>query len=148
MTQTGKRRAGTTSVVLCAAALAAIAGCGEDFANEPRAPVPIELSGVIQADRVTVSPAAVGAGPVRLTISNQSGAAQTVTLAGSSVSERVGPVNPLDTATIQKTLAPGSFEVRAGPEGSAKEAAADAIAPAELRVGSPRPESNDRLLLP
>ncbi len=130
--------------LLCAVALGA-PGCGDDaFKNEPRAAVPIELSGVIKPSRVIVSPDRVGAGPVRITISNQTERAHTVTLRGRSVEERVGPVYPQDTATIQATLEPGRYEVVAGSGG----ADARAIMPAALRIGRRRPESNDRLLLP
>ena len=55
-----------------ALAVVLLAGCGgEDFKNEARAPIRLELSGVIQDDEVTVSPAKLGAGPVAITISNQ-----------------------------------------------------------------------------
>ena len=65
----GTKRA---SLAVAIAALSAAAGCGdEDFANNPRPPVPIGLTGVIQEDKVTVSPAKVGAGQVTITISNQ-----------------------------------------------------------------------------
>jgi hypothetical protein len=121
------------------------AGCGEDdFENEPRPPVPIELTGVIQDEKVTVSPNKVGAGPILITISNQTDKAHTVTLEGSTVRERVGPINPLDTATIQKTLRPGSYEVRAG----SRQAVRREIEPAALTIGREREDSNDRLLLP
>jgi hypothetical protein len=127
----------------------AAAGCGEDdFENEPRPPVPIELTGVIQEDKVTVSPDGsdrkLGAGPFLITISNQTPDAHTLTLEGDRITERVGPVNPEDTATIQKTLAPGNYEVRAGSE----VAVPKEIEPAELEIGPERRDSNDRLLLP
>ena len=55
-----------------ALAVVLLAGCGgDDFKNEARAPIRLELSGVIQDDAVSVSPAKVGAGPVAITISNQ-----------------------------------------------------------------------------
>jgi hypothetical protein len=125
------------------------AGCGEDdFENEPRPPVPVELTGVIQEDKVTVSPDGrdrkLGAGPFLITISNQTPDAHTLTLEGDRITERVGPVNPEDTATIQKTLAPGNYEVRAGSE----VAVPKEIEPAELEIGPERRDSNDRLLLP
>ena len=121
------------------------AGCGEDdFENRPRPAVPKELTGVIQEDKVTVSPRKVGAGPILITISNQTQAAHLVTLEGETIRERVGPVNPLDTATIQKTLKQGSYEVSAGsPRAVARE-----IQPAQLVIGKPRKNSSDELLLP
>ena len=144
MTAIRKTRIRRPAFLICAVALAA-PGCGEDdFKNEPRAAVPIELGAVIKPTRVIVSPDDLGAGPVRITVSNQTDQPHSVTLAGHSIRERVGPVYPQDTARIQKTLEPGRYEVRAASSG----AAGGAIAPAELTIGPQRPDSNDRLLLP
>jgi len=122
-----------------------IGGCGEDdFKNEARAPVRVALTGVIQDDRVTVSPAKIGAGPVEITISNQTDSERTITLEGESITEQQGPVQPGDTATIQKTLEPGSYEVRAG----SKKAVRKEIQPAVLRIGKARKNSNNELLQP
>jgi hypothetical protein len=124
---------------------ALLAGCGdEDFKNEARAPVRVALTGVIQDDKVTVSPAKIGAGPVEITISNQTDSERTVTLEGESITEQQGPVQPGDTATIQKTLAPGNYEVRAG----SKKAVRKEIQPAVLRIGKERKNSNNELLQP
>jgi hypothetical protein len=135
-------------VAIFAAVAAAIvmAGCGEDdFENEPRPPVPMELTGVIQDDKLTVSPSRnIGAGPFVITISNQTEAEHTITLEGESIVEEVGPVAPLDTATIQRTLAPGSYEVRAGSARAVRRE----ITPASLDIGAERKNSNSELLLP
>jgi hypothetical protein len=137
-----RARAITVSVL---AAGAVAAGCGEeDFANEPRPPVPVELTGVIQEEAVTVSPSRIGAGPVVITISNQTDRDTTITLEGTSTRRRVGPVAPLDTATIQSTLDPGFYEVRAGSE----VALPQEIRPAQLEIGEERPSSSSDLLLP
>jgi hypothetical protein len=128
-----------------AVAAAIFAGCGEeDFKNEARAPVREALTGVIQDDKVTVSPSRLGAGPVEITISNQTKAVRTVTLEGESIVERQGPVAPGGTLTIQKTLERGSYEVKAGSE----KAVPREIRPAVLRIGKERPNSNNELLLP
>ena len=135
---------------LLAGVVAFVSGCGDDdFERTDRPPPALQLTGVIQSQRVTVSPDKVGAGPVSLTISNQTDDAHTVTLAGeaqggSRIEERVGPIAPLDTATIQKTLPQGSYEVRAGSE----VATPREIRPAELTVGAQRASGNDQLLLP
>ena len=122
-----------------------MAGCGdEDFKNEARAPIREALTGVIQDDAVTVSPSKLGAGPVEITISNQTDAAHSITLVGDSIVEREGPVAPGDTATIQKTLEPGSYQVKAG----STKAVVKEIRPAILRIGKERPNSNNDLLLP
>ena len=122
-----------------------LAGCGgEDFKNEARAPIRLELSGVIQNDEVTVSPSKIGAGPVAITISNQTDVPHSITLEGSSTIDRAGPIEPNDTATIQKTLEPGSYEVKAGSEKAVKKE----IRPAVLRIGKSRKNSNNDVLLP
>lgn len=128
-----------------AIASAIVAGCGEeDFKNEARAPVREALTGVIQDDKVTVSPSRLGAGPVEITISNQTEADHTVTLEGESIVERQGPVAPGATVTIQKTLTRGSYEVKAGSE----KAVPREIRPAILKIGEQRKNSNNELLLP
>jgi hypothetical protein len=127
------------------AAAAVLGGCGEDdFENEARAPVRVALTGVIQDDEVTVSPAKVGAGPVEITISNQTDSERTITLEGESITEQGGPVQPGDTVTLQKTLEPGSYEVRAGSEKAVRRE----IRPAVLEIGRKRKNSNNELLLP
>ena len=128
-----------------ALAVVLLAGCGgEDFKNEARAPIRLELSGVIQDDEVTVSPAKLGAGPVAITISNQTDKPHSITLEGSSTIDRAGPIEPNDTATIQKTLEPGSYEVKAGSEKAVKKE----IRPAVLQIGKSRKNSNNDVLLP
>jgi hypothetical protein len=146
MRATGKTRRGATAF-LGTAALAILTGaCGDedDFENQPRRPVPIELTGVIQPDKVTVSPSKVSAGPILITVSNQTDARHSVTLEGEAVKERVGPVPPLGTATILRTVEPGSYEVTAGSERAVRRE----IRPAKLEVGRERRSSSGELLLP
>src|SRR3954467_10935246 len=127
-----------------ALAVVLLAGCGgEDFKNEARAPIRLELSGVIQDDEVTVSPAKLGAGPVAITISNQTDSPHSLTLQGASKAAPAGTVAPGDTATIQKTLEPGSYEVKAGSE----KAVTKEIRPAVLQIGKSRKNSNNDVLL-
>lgn len=122
-----------------------LGACGEDdFENKPRPPVTVQLNGVVTAEKVTVAPAKVGAGPVQIVVSNQSGARHTITLEGESMRTQVGPIGNMDTATISRTLQPGTYEVRAG----GSKAVTREIAPARLTIGPERPNSNDRLLLP
>ena len=143
---TRRTRAGATAV-LCAAGLA-VAGCGEDdFENDPRPPVPKQLTGVITEDEVTVSPNELGAGPVVITVSNQTKASHTVTLESAddgTIREQVGPINPLDTATLQRTLTQGTYTVSAGSE----TAVPKEIEPARLTIGQERKSGSGELLLP
>jgi hypothetical protein len=132
--------------VLLATTATVAAGCGGDkkFENEARPPAPVQLTGVIRDDKLTVSPDRVGAGPVILLISNQTEDPHTITLDGSGIQETVGPVNPLDTAKLQQTLEEGSYEVKAGSE----RAVAKEIAPAMLEIGPERKSSKNQVLLP
>src|SRR6478672_1615646 len=143
MRQTMRMR--RVAVVSSAAAIALI-GCGggSDFANNPRPPVPLQLTGVITKQKVTISPNKVGAGPVVITVSNQSGQSRTLTLDGNGIQEQVGPINPLDTAQLQKTLQPGRYTVTAGSEAATK----GSIAPATLLIGKERASGSDKVLLP
>jgi len=143
------RRSGVA--LLAGAAVAVLAaGCGEDdFENNPRPAVADELTAVIQDDKVTVSPDGRGrrkveAGPILITVSNQADEPHTVILEGEEVREETQEVAPLDTATLQKTLKEGTYEVRAGSE----QAQRREIAPAVLVIEGERKSSNDELLLP
>jgi hypothetical protein len=130
-----------------AVATAAIAaGCGEDdFENDPRPPVRIELTGSIQEDRLTVSPSRnLGAGPFAIVIANLTDTEHTVTLEGGSIRKQTRPVAPDDTVEIRPTLAPGSYEVRAGSARAVRRE----IQPATLEIGKERRSSNNELLLP
>ncbi|MEA2441497.1 MAG: hypothetical protein QOH76_2921 [Thermoleophilaceae bacterium] len=132
------------SLLLMGAALVAGCGGGDKFKNEARPPTPVQLTGVVTDRGVTISPKRVGAGPVILTVSNQTDSAHTITLEGNGKRDIVGPVNPLGTAKLQQTLEQGTYTVKVG----SKQATANFIPPGELIVGASRPSSSDELLLP
>lgn len=133
------------AVLLAVMFAASMAACGdEDFKNEPRQPVAIQLTGVVQSNKVTVSPSKVGGGPVAITIANQTDDPHTITLDGGSIHAEVGPVAPTDTGTIRRTLEPGEYEVRAGSEAAVPKE----IKPATLQIGPERESSSGELELP
>jgi hypothetical protein len=125
----GMRRTAVAGLLMAVTAVGC--GGGEDFANKPRPPVPLELTGVITRQEVTISPNKVGAGPVTITVSNQSGQSRTLTLDG-------------NTAKLQKTLKPGRYKVTAGSE----KATAQPIKAATLLIGKERASASDKVLLP
>lgn len=144
---------GTRALALVASGLCTTLGLsscgGEDFENEPRPPVALAITGVISEDEVTVSPSRFGAGPIVLTVSNQTPESHRVSLkgedeSGTAINEITGPVNPQDTATIQQTLPPGDYRVGANSDG----AVTSGIEPDRLTVGPPRPDASDELELP
>ena len=144
MTRAGRTRTATLFAGVLSALV--LAGCGDDdnFKNEPRPPIPVQLSGVITETEVSVEPRSIGAGPIVLIIDNQTDQAHTVTLDGPSGTEEVGPINPRDAGRIQHDLAQGTYEIRAGSD----EATETEIEPAKLAVGPKRPSSSNDVLLP
>ena len=136
-----RSRGGAIVLALAALALGASA-CGSDdeARSEQRPPVPVNVSVHIGAERVTASPAEIGAGPVTLLVSNQSDASQTLTLDGPRLQRTVGPIPPDDTATVKATVQTGDFTI------SAEESAG--LDPAALTVGEARPSAQNELLLP
>lgn len=138
----------TSRRVLALAPLAALmAACGsaEERANVPRPATPINITAAVTDERVLVSPATVGSGPVVLIVSNQSRDAQEVTLeteeaeGGGDLRQTTSPINPRGTATLQVDLDTGTYRLSAGGAG---------IRPAALEVGEPRPSAQDKLLQP
>src|SRR3954470_23403632 len=119
-------------------------GSGSKFENNPRPPVPVQLTGVITDKGVTISPNRVGSGPIILLISNQTQQAHTITLDGQNTTDTVGPINPLDTAKLQQTVEQGAYQVKAG----SSRAAPRALKAGTIVVGPPRKSSSDQVNLP
>jgi len=133
-----------------ALAASTIVGCGgnEDFANDPRPAVPLQLSGVINDRLATIQPTKIGAGPVVLTISNQSSDAVRVSLEGKDIEpQETGPINVEGTTTFKADLPEGEFELEVIPADTDDEVAAP-IRPAKILVDGKRPSASDTLLLP
>jgi hypothetical protein len=148
--------------------LLVVTGCGGSdgkFKNEPRPPVPTSLTGVITSKSVTVSPdtlplppkaGAVEASkeldtPISLVIANETDQPHTITLTGKTrdgkpIQASVPPIGPSDTAEIQQTLPPGTYQIKAGSEQAI--AAGDEIQPATLTIKANRQSSSDTLQLP
>jgi hypothetical protein len=134
---------------LAVAVMLAVAACGSssaDYKNDPRPPGPIVITGYISDQRVSVSPRSLGAGPISLIVTNQTGTAQRVTLesagpigAGPGIKQVTAPISPQDTATLKVDVKPGSYSVHVG---------ADAIRAARLKVGRERKSAQNDLLQP
>jgi len=121
------------------------AGCGstEQRPNLPRPPVRIVLTGSISTDRVSVSPRRIGAGPVSLVVANLTATTQRITLEtadrGRAGIRRTTPINPRDTVELRADLRTGRYTVHVATGG---------IRAATLRVGRPRPSTQNDLLQP
>jgi hypothetical protein len=117
----------------------AVAGCGRnDFKNDPRPPVPAEVSVKIAKDGVAVSPKEFGAGLVNFTIANLTEQTGTLAIHG-PVNADTTEIPPAGTDTIKVEMKTGSYE-----------ASVDGIAvrPFNFTVGPERPSGQNDLLLP
>jgi hypothetical protein len=147
MWREGSRGGGRATLAAGVALVSALAGCGQpDYTRRPpRPPTPLQITGVITEDRVSVSPNRIGAGPIVLIVSNQDATSKTLVLEGESKRERVGPINPQDTATITANVQQGRYTLRAGSD---RAAPSQMVKPAEIVVGRERPTGEDDLLRP
>jgi hypothetical protein len=125
-----------------------LVGCGAEssYKNKPRPPAPINVTASINAHRVSVSPTRFGAGPIVLTVSNQTGRVQTVTfetneLGGSKpgVRARSKPIAPRGTGTLQVDARSGVYALSTRDR---------TIRPAAVRVGRKRASAQNDLLQP
>jgi len=141
--------------VLVAGALAT-SGCGAapNFANEPRPPVPIDLSVYVNDARVSISPTSVGAGPIRLIVTNQASRTESLTVAPAGTGSRLastGAISPQGTVQLQVDIdSPGEYTVAAAPTGNtdASLAIPTTVQAAALHVGAQRPSASGALLQP
>ena len=139
----------TLAIALTGALALGALGCGTTkHENVLRPPAPILLSAAITPERISVSPRAIGAGPITLVFTNLTGSSQQVTFESAGapgsasqpgIRQQTGPINPNDTAQLKATVGRGLYRVRVG---------GDAVAPATLAVGRQRPSSQNDLMLP
>jgi hypothetical protein len=124
-----------------------VAGCGEqeEYKNNPRPPGPINVSAYISPSRVSVSPSSFGAGPIVLTVTNQSRDSQEAIIetegsgTNSALTQSTGPINPGDTGQIKVFVREGTYQVRV--QGGM-------VDPATMRVGSQRESAQNEVLQP
>jgi hypothetical protein len=116
-----------------------VAGCGRnDFNNDPRPPIPAEVSVKIATDGVVVSPKEFGSGLVNFTVANLANQTGSLAIHG-PVSADTPPIGPGDADTIKVELKTGSYE--ASVDGLA-------VRPFRFTVGTERPSGQNDLLLP
>jgi hypothetical protein len=148
----GAARATPAAVASLAGALA-LCGCGTTRqVARPAPPVPVDLSVYVGARSVTVSPSAVGAGPVRLLIASQAPAAVVLAILprGRLPVARSTTLAPGGTQQLSLVLRPGVYRLVGRPPSSAPAQAiiGGSIAPARLLVSRYRNGSGNALLQP
>jgi hypothetical protein len=117
----------------------AVAGCGRnDFENNPRPPIPAEVSVKIARDGVAVSPREFGAGLVNFTVANLTDKPGSLAIHG-PVNTNSDQIPPAGASTVKIDMKTGTYE-----------ASVDGIAvrPFRFTVGPERPSGQNDLLLP
>lgn len=134
--------------VAALALVASLGGCAtaQDYANEPRPATPVTLAGALTASGLSLDPTSVGAGPVKILVSNQTERATALRLQTAGTGEgtpglraQTQRINPGGTATLSVQVDEGDYEL---------EAVGTDARPVAVTVGEPRPSSSSELLLP
>jgi hypothetical protein len=142
------------ALVLAALVLTACGGSSGGFQNKPRPPVPVNLTVYINDARVSVSPSAVGAGPVVFIVTNAAAKTESLVIQsadGSHTLANTGPINPQTTAQVTVDFQnPGAYQVATGKNGGsqAQQAQPASIRPARLTIGHARASGANALLQP
>jgi hypothetical protein len=135
---------------------AASCGGGSNFANDPRPPVPVNLTVYINNARISLSPRSVGAGPIVFIVTNQADTSESLAVVRkgrTSIADALadtGPINPQATAQVTVNFKPGDYTVSTSTAGGteAHRATARPLRGASLHIGPPRPSASDQLLQP
>ncbi|MGE4427627.1 MAG: hypothetical protein AB7G37_14345 [Solirubrobacteraceae bacterium] len=108
--------------------------------NGSRPPETLQMSVAITDRGVSVSPGRVGAGPVRIVVTNQTSSSTPLALrraSGATVARTRVNVVPGTAATLQADLSPGRWTLSASRQRETV-----------LRIGARRRSGDDALLLP
>ena len=125
------------AVVMAAALIAA--GCGrDDFKNDPRPPVPAEVSIKIGTGGVAMSPKEFGAGLVNFTIANLTKDPGSLAIHG-PVDAESHEIPPGSAETLKVAMETGTYEASVS---------GIAVRPFNFTVGPERASGQNDLLLP
>jgi hypothetical protein len=134
-----RRRGRALPLAIALVTALVLAGCGSsNFKNDPRPPVPAEVSVKIAKDGVAVSPREFGAGLVNFTIANLTTDTGTLAIHG-PVDTSSTEIPPAGTGTIKADMKSGNYEASVS---------GIAVRPFSFTVGPERPSGQNDLLLP
>jgi hypothetical protein len=146
----------STIVIVGASALAATAcgSAGGKAASRAGQPTPVNLSVFVNDRRISVSPRAVGAGPVVFVVTNQATHSESLAItrgpATSHPLASTAPINPQGTTQVAVYFKPGDYTISTAAHGrtDAQRARPASITPASLHIGRKRASSSNSLLQP
>lgn len=142
-----------TLILALAASAVLVAGCGASSKSrnsELRPPAPRLVSASVVGDKILLSPARIGGGPVTLAVTNETESRRRLTFASTTPAGTAGETDA--GASQSATLEPGVnalLKANLGA-GSTWSVSVDdeSVAPAILYVGPERPSSQNDLMLP
>jgi hypothetical protein len=126
--------------------LATACGDTEPRSNLNRPPAPVTLTAAVHNEKIQVSPAVTGAGPIVLLVSNQTSKPQKVTFETDELGGRTGG-NTVSTPVIAPQST-GRLSINARSGRYAVHVQDRTIRAARVSVGPPRKSSQNQLLLP
>lgn len=137
----------------CVLAVAACGSTGGKAASASRPATPVNLTVYVNNQRVSVSPASVGAGPVVFIVTNQAKTAQALSVSpagGGHTLARTAPINPQGTTQFSVDFHPGTYTISIASPGSTDAALSvtPPIRPASIHIGRQRGSSSGQLLQP
>jgi hypothetical protein len=145
------------TIVTVGASAMAVTACGSaggKAASRPGEPTPVNLAVYVNDSRISVSPQAVGAGPVIFVVTNQATHSESLAITRGSASSQplasTAPINPQGTTQVSVDFKPGDYTISTASHGhtDAQLARSSSIAPASLHIGRARPSSSNSLLQP
>ncbi len=146
----------TRTVGVLGAVILGVSACGsasEKVVSQVRPPVPINVTVYVDDARVSVSPAATGAGPVTFIVTNQASQAESLTISRSGQAHPLAstaPINPLGATQVAVDFKPGDYTIATGTRGGtdATLAQPSSIQAASIHIGRERANSSGTLLEP
>lgn len=140
-----------TAMTVTALLASACGSTGGKSAAILRPASPVNLSVYVSNSRISVSPTAVGAGPVVFVVTNQSSQSEALAISnGSRTLASTAPISPQGTTQVTVNLASGTYTIATAAHGSndAQRSQQAAVAGARFHVGRPRPSSSNQVLQP
>jgi hypothetical protein len=137
-----------------ALALTACGSAGGKAASAAGAPTPVNLTVYVNDSRISISPEAVGAGPVIFIVTNQASHSQALSITrgatGTHPVASTAPINPQGTTQVSVDFRPGEYTISTAAHGrtDAQLSRPSTIASASLHVGRKRSSSSNSLLQP
>jgi hypothetical protein len=143
-------------ILILGTAALTVSACGSTGGKSPsqaRPPTPINLTVYVNDSKVSVSPSAVGAGPVIFIVTNQATRSESLAISKSGQTHPIAstaPINPQGTTQVSVNFKPGDYTIATGAQGhtDASLSAPSSIRAASIHIGRERSSSSNDVLQP